>query len=382
MKRKLFFTVFMALLVAAPVVAQKEERGVRSRSFSVVKGGKLNVSVSSGDIRVSPWNKAEVYVQAEGIDEDDLDRLKITQAGNNVYVEFRPRRSSWSRSARFEISVPAEFNVEMKTSGGDLEITGPVNGQVSGSTAGGDISLAEVIGTLEMTTSGGDIRAGDIKGNAKLSTSGGDIVVKAVSGEATIRTSGGDISVGSVGKRLDAKTSGGDITIGDVGGDAKVSTAGGDVKVGKVSGAAQLSTSGGNVELRGASGSVIARTAGGDIRLHDITGSIEARTAGGDIRAELIPTGKGRSDLKTAGGDIKLWIPENAKATIEAIIVVQERWGSRRRKYEVRSDFKAESYVEDKDEEEIRARYVLNGGGDTITLETVNSNIEIRKLKK
>lgn len=381
MKERFLFVTILTVLISTVGVAQKD--GVRARSFTVTKGGKLDVSVRSGDIRISPWNKLEVYVQAEGIDEDDLDRLKMTQSGNNVYVEFRPRRSSWSRSPRFEINIPTEFNLELKTSGGDLEITGPVNGQVIGSTAGGDITLADVIGTLEMSTSGGDIRAGDIKGNAKLTTSGGDIDLKAVSGEATVRTSGGDINVGSVGKRLEAKTSGGDVVIGDVGGDVRASTAGGDVKVGKVSGSAHLSTSGGNVELRGASGGVIARTAGGDIRLQQITGTIEAKTAGGDIRAELIPTGKGNSELVTAGGDIKLWIPEHAKATIEALIQLDRGWGgSRRRKYEIKSDFRAESYVEDEDEEEIRAKYVLNGGGDVITLKTANSNIEIRKMKK
>ncbi len=385
MKQRFLIIGVLALLVSVVAVGQKrelEERGVRAKSFTVTKGGRLEVSVRSGDIRISPWNKSEVYVQAEGIDGDDLDRLKMTQSGNNIYVEFRPRRSSWSRSPRFEINTPNEFNIELKTSGGDLEIAGAINGQITGSTAGGDISLSDVIGPLEMSTSGGDIRAGDVKGNAKLTTSGGDIELKIVSGEVVVRTSGGDIIVGSVGKRLDAKTSGGDISIGDVGGDVKASTAGGDVKVGKVTGSAQLSTAGGNVELRSASGGVTAKTAGGDIRLQDITGSIEAKTAGGDIRAELIPSGKGGSELKTAGGDIKLWIPENAKATIEAVIIIQDRWGSRRRKYEIKSDFKAGSYVEDKDEEEIRAKYVLNGGGEMINLETTNSNIEIRKLKK
>ncbi|HWP82971.1 MAG TPA: DUF4097 family beta strand repeat-containing protein [Bacteroidota bacterium] len=373
--------LFIASLAGAQT-KDVEERGVRSKSFSVNKGGKLEVNVRSGDIRISPWSKNEVYVQAEGIDEDDLDRLKMTQSGNRVRVEFRPRGSRWSDHARFEIHTPSEFDIELKTSGGDIEITGSINGKVTGSTAGGDITLADVGGMVEMTTSGGDIRAQEVKGNARLRTSGGDIELKAVTGEAEIGTSGGDIKVESVGKRLEAKTSGGDIQIGDVGGEVKASTAGGDVKVGKVSGGATLSTAGGNIELRGASGTVMAKTAGGDIRLENITGAIEGRTAGGDIRAELIPSGKGGSELKTAGGDIKLWIPENAKATIEAVISVEDRWGRRRSKYEIRSDFKADSYVEDEEAEEIRAKYVLNGGGELITLETANSNIEIRKLKK
>ncbi|MBI4419117.1 MAG: DUF4097 family beta strand repeat protein [Ignavibacteriales bacterium] len=381
-------TMIAALLVFVLVApAQKrdvEEKGIRERTFTVSKGGQLEVSVRTGDIRINPWTKNEVHVRAEGIDEEDLDRLRMTQSGNTIRVEFRPRGGwdGWNGSPRFEISIPSEFNVTMKTSGGDLEVTGGVNGRIEGSTSGGDIKLNNVTGTVDVSTSGGDIRVGDISGNAELSTSGGDIEIRKVEGEANVRTSGGDIKVESVGRKLEAKTSGGDIQIGDVGGEANVSTAGGDVRVGKVSGDARLRTAGGNIVLRGASGRVNAGTAGGDIELESISGSIEAKTAGGDIRAELIPTGRGSSELKTAGGNIRLAVPENAKATIEAIIRIEGRWGSRKERYEIRSDFTATTYRKDDEYEEIRATYVLNGGGEKILLETVNSNIEIRKLHR
>ncbi|MEX2189961.1 MAG: DUF4097 family beta strand repeat-containing protein [Bacteroidota bacterium] len=387
MKKLMMILFTMVAFLAIPAGAQKrnvEEKGVSEKTFTVEKGGKLEVSVRSGDIRITPGSKSEVYVRAEGIDDEDLDRLRMTQSGNTVRVEFRPRGGwdGWNGNPRFEISIPTDFNVDMKTSGGDLEVTGGVNGKITGSTSGGDIKLNNVTGTVDMSTSGGDVRVGEIKGNADLSTSGGDIELRKVDGEANVRTSGGDIKVESVGKKLEAKTSGGDIEIGDVGGEANVSTAGGNVRVGRVSGDARLRTAGGDIILRGASGRVNASTAGGDIELENITGSIEAKTAGGEIKAELVPTGKGQSELKTAGGNIRLAVPENAKATIEAIIRIDGRWGSRSQRYDIRSDFTAESYKKDDDYEEIRATYVLNGGGEKIYLETVNSNIEIRKLKK
>ena len=380
MKKHITLIISLLMLVVLSVSAQ----GVRSKTFSVEKGGKFEISTRSGDIRITPWSKSEVSVVAEGIDEEDLDRLKMTQSGNTVRVDFRPKGNwgGWGGDQiRFDISVPADFNVEMKTSGGDLEVMGSINGRIEGSTSGGDINLDNVAGTVDMSTSGGDIKVGDIKGNVDLNTSGGNITLRKVDGEAKVKTSGGDIRVESVGKRLEARTSGGDIEIGDVGGEANVSTAGGDVKVKKVSGGAKLKTSGGDIILSGASGTVEAGTAGGDIDLTNITGSIEAKTAGGDIKAELIPSGKGGSELVTAGGNIRLAVPENAKVTIEALIRIEGRWGSRKSKYEVRSDFKADKYEKDDDEEEIRATYNLNGGGEKIYLTTVNSNIEIRKLR-
>lgn len=47
-----------------------------------------------------------------------------------------------------------------------------------------------------------------------------------------------------------------------------------------------------------------------------------------------------------------------------------------------RSDFKEDSSLRDEDKQEIRSKYILNGGGESIKLETVNSDIEIRRLKK
>ena len=380
-------TLLIAVLLSLSSIAlsQKrnvEERGVRSKSFSVSKGGSLEVSTSVGDIRMSPWEKNEVFVEVDGIDEEDLDRLKMTQNGNAVRVSFRPKWGDYG-DVHFEINVPSQFDIDLKTSGGNLEFTGNMSGKINGSTAGGDIRLkGNIGGTVDMSTSGGNVEVKNITGDGFLKTSGGDIRIGTVNGELEASTSGGDIDVESVGKSLNAKTSGGDIRVGNVGGEAKVSTAGGDIKMGKVSGKASMSTAGGDIELKGASGTVTAKTAGGDIRIENVTGTIEAKTAGGEVEAELIPSGKGSSRLTSAGGNIKLSVPENARATIEARIQIQDRWRKYKEKYKIHSnDFKADSYEIDEDEEEIRATYKLNGGGETIFLETVNADIEIKKMR-
>ena len=77
------------------------------------------------------------------------------------------------------------------------------------------------------------------------------------------------------------------------------------------------------------------------------------------LNAELRPTGSGRSRLATAGGDVTLFIPENAKATIEARIRIRGHWKDSKAEYSVISDFKSTSYVTDDDMREIRATYVL-----------------------
>jgi DUF4097 and DUF4098 domain-containing protein YvlB len=376
-----------AILVAIPSfipVGHADEQDARSKSFNVNKGGTLEVTVDGGDIRIDVWEKNEVYVKAEGIDAEDLSRLRMEQSGNTVRVEFRRPRGWWSDGhMRFSITVPSEFNAELRTAGGDIDIEGTVNGTVSGSTSGGDVTLRDVKGgKVDLSTSGGDMRTGNIQGDVKLRTSGGDIELGMVGGEANVSTSGGNIKAESVGKTLKASTSGGNIDIGDVGGEANVSTSGGDITVRKVTGSGTLNTSGGNIELASASGKVKAHTSGGDIQLKDITGSIDAATSGGNVVAELKPSGKGDSRLSSSGGEITLYVPETAKATIDATIRIQGGWRSHRDEYKVRSDFKADLYEQDEDGHEVHARYVLNGGGDEITLKTVNSDIQVLKLRK
>jgi DUF4097 and DUF4098 domain-containing protein YvlB len=166
--------------------------------------------------------------------------------------------------------------------------------------------------------------------------------------------------------------------VGDVGGNADVATAGGDVEVGRVMGTADLRTAGGDIEVMSATGEVSAKTAGGDIQLSEIKGSVEAETAGGDIEVELTPSGKRGSVLETKGGDIVLYIPANAKVTIEAEIRIHHgEWEEE--EYDIFSDFKPES--KDRNKRGIRAKYVLNGGGPRIRLETMHGDIKIQKMR-
>jgi DUF4097 and DUF4098 domain-containing protein YvlB len=379
MKTKPLLALPILFFLALRLVGQTsgEQSGTQSKSFKVSKGGMLEVSVQAGDIRLNPWEKNEVYVKASGIEEEDADNLEMTQVGNNVRVEFHSR---WGSTPRFNINLPAEFNVDLQTLGGDIIISGEMTGTLKGTTSGGDIRIGDVVGSVDMNTSGGDIIAGDVRGDLYLNTSGGDIHTGLVTGRADVNTSGGDITIEKVGKTLRARTSGGDVRIGDIGGEATISTSGGDIVVGRVSDGVSVGTAGGNISLLSATGKVTAKTAGGDIRLDSIAGSVDAKTASGSIDAELIPTGKGRSRLSTAAGNLILYLPENAKATVNARVSVHGWWRDESEESNIYSDFKADTVEKDEREREIRATYTLNGGGESITLDTSLGNIEIRKL--
>ncbi len=375
MNKKIWVALTALSLLLFCLLVPAHAAGVQSKTFEVAPGGTLTVSTASGDILITTWEKQQVAVMVNGVEDRELDDLEMTQSGNDVTIDFHPQ-GHHSRNVSFNIQMPSQFNPALTTAGGDIEIVGSLEGDLKAKTAGGDIRTDDINGSSEMTTAGGDIQLGTVEGNAVARTSGGNIEIKDCSGDVDAKTSGGDITIGNVGEKLEAKTAGGDIKIGDVGGEANVTTAGGDIEVGRVSGSATLKTAGGDIECMGASGTVAANTAGGDVTLKAITGSVDASTAGGDVTAELDPTGQAPSELKSIGGDVRLMIPASASATIEATITVH---GADMSRWDIRSDFKAQSYEKDQANHEIRGTYLLNGGGARITLSTMNADIYIQK---
>jgi DUF4097 and DUF4098 domain-containing protein YvlB len=376
--KKQLLTTSLAVLILTLLCALPAAQSRVSRSFQVGAGGSLTLTAGTGDILITSGAGNQVSVDVDGIDEAEMSRLTMDQAGNNIRVDYRPTGSSRRRAVVFRIQVPNQFDLNLRTAGGDVSVAGALTGNIEATTSGGDIRLGDVNGRIQVKTAGGDIRAGSVRGDAKLSTSGGDINLQNADGIVEVATSGGDIVLGDVGSTLTAKTAGGDIRIGNVGGEATVTTAGGNVQVGVVSGSASLKTAGGDIECRGASGQVTARTAGGSLRLLDITGSVEASTAGGDVHAELNPEGQGSSRLTSSGGNVRLALPESARAVVNARIRLQRGWGGwRTRDYQINSDFRAQDQQIDETNNEIRAVYILNGGGERIDVETVNGNIDI-----
>jgi len=362
--KKILWVILLSMgvsLISAAQEKSEKSSDYQSKSFVVQQGGQLRVDVEPGSVRIEPWSKNEVFIEAEGVDEDHPDRLRMNQSGNTVTVDYRSR---WSHSDRiqFIINVPERFNVDIQTAGGSVKQRDKLIGDFKAETRGGSISIDHIVGQVDLQTGGGSIKTDKIEGDAIL------------------RTGGGSISNGLTTGTVKASTGGGSINLKGAGGKVDASTGGGSVKVENANAWIELSTGGGSVTVVGAKSGAKVRTGGGSISMEDITGVVQLSTGGGSIKCELSPGEKGNSSIRTGGGDIQLILPEKAKAIVEATIDQHRGWGwCRHKKCKIRSDFKAEVYEGDENSDEIHAVYTLNGGGPTITLETSASDIEIRK---
>jgi len=294
--RTLLLTLAAALIASVSLSAEK----TFDKRFNVAPGGHLRLDTDVGSVDVVGGAGHEVVIHAELSGSDAfLADLKVTaeQASSGVTVTARKAHESWfnwfdfgEKRVQFTIDVPRDYSIELRTSGGHLDVRS-VNAPVRGTTSGGNIVVRDVTGSVKMHTSGGNIDAERINGTTELGTSGGNISVT--------DTRGGD---------LDAHTSGGGIRLKNIDASVRADTSGGSVYA----------------EIRSNHG-ISLSTSGGTINLflpEDVGASVDASTSGGRVSSALPFTSTETADpshlrgavhgggqqvvLHTSGGSIHL----------------------------------------------------------------------------
>lgn len=251
------------------------------RSFQVAPGGRLTVDTDRGTIEVRTVNRDFVDIEIERkvkrsgkwSVEEVLEDFVITfdHSDNEVAIKakydqmnhWRQNRERNRLQIKFLITVPQQYNVDLKTSGGG-------------------ISVEDLEGEVRGQTSGGGLRFGRIKGPVWGRTSGGDIKLEGTQGDVDVKTSGGGITIGSV------------------------------------EGAVEAKTSGGSIRIDRATGSVNAKTSGGGITVEEVMGDITAKTSGGSIKAYISRQPEGDFSLETSGGSVTAYLVEDIAVDVDA----------------------------------------------------------------
>ncbi len=222
--RALLFAAVLFPVAATRLAAAGFESNL-DKTFPAVAGGRLVVQADQGSVEVKPVesDKVQIHVlrEVQGGNKAQADELfanhEVTfqQDGGTVSVVAKRKRnlslsSSWWRGqpqleVRYEISIPKKFDVDLKTSGGDVRV-GELDGAVKARTSSGAIGLKGATGKVDAGNSGGDITIAEMGGDLVAQTSSGAINVQKVGGDAQVSNSGGDIRIGEAGQALVART--------------------------------------------------------------------------------------------------------------------------------------------------------------------------------
>jgi len=199
----------------------------------------LNVESSNGYVIVQSEDSVDVTVveSAETADvavrailrsrADTLERaqervdtivIEMTQTGDSLLLRYNSsdqtldvRRYS---GVSFEVTVPAQADVEVDTSNGAITIRG-IEGQFHLDTSNGAIDLIDLIGMVDADTSNGAIDVDGFNGVLQLETSNGAIDIEDTEAAVDARTSNGRIDFSGilVGDSHKMRTSNGAINV-------------------------------------------------------------------------------------------------------------------------------------------------------------------------
>jgi len=297
------------LLALTPFTAHAKIERVVEKTFTVQPGGLLHVETQGGNVKVLTSNDNVVKVVATEKIHDSTDAeadellkkltLTIEQKDGGVSAESQYEKhmpgmhwGSWPPvQVDFTVTVPTNYNVDLKTSGGDVTVD-DLQGKVHARTSGGDIKLGKISGDIDAGTSGGNVKLEEGSATVKLGTSGGDVKVGRAVGPTDLETSGGNIDIKSVENTLHASTSGGNVSAGIAGalkGDCKLSTSGGRVRV--------------TVD-KAVAFDLDASTSGGDVEAEGLTITIEKGGVGRSKLAGKVNGGGPVLKMRSSGGDI------------------------------------------------------------------------------
>jgi hypothetical protein len=315
----------LVLLLAGSLAAGAVTEEKLNKRFTVQPGGSLVVDVGFGSIEVRTNDTREVVVDVwrkvgrsnKAAEEAFLkdNPVEFVQNGTSVTVHSsnKGRTSSsfslWGRrnsnEARYVVTVPSQFNADLKTGGGSVSVS-DLAGNVKSHTGGGGLALAGLHGSLEGDTGGGGIKVNDCEGAIKLNTGGGNVDVSGGSGSLEARTGGGSVSVKKFAGPAHLRSGGGGLTVENVTGEIDGSTGGGSVNAllpSEIAEPVSLSTGGGGISVSvpaTAAFNLDAHTGGGGVSSEVpvmVTGKVEHERLQGPVN------GGGKAVVLRSGGE-------------------------------------------------------------------------------
>ena len=299
---RLMLLLAVMLGTSAALAAQR----TYDKSLAAPPGGQLTFDTVVGSVAVIGHDAPEVVVHGElQGPESFLNRIHIsagqtppgvaisvtgTSAGGWLdWLHWLHGFSSGSSRVRFSIEVPRDYSVELRTTGGSVQVR-DLNAAVRARTSGGSALVQNVAGTASLATSGGSIEVAHLTGSANLSSSGGSEDVTDSVGDLDLDTSGGSVRVVNDDGKIHAETSGG--------------SARAQLQVNR---GVSLQTSGGGITLllpQDAHASIDAQSDGGSIRF-DFPLST-TRIDGDSHLAGTLVGGGPPIDLHSSGGSIRV----------------------------------------------------------------------------
>jgi len=213
--------VLLALFVSTSAVASTPQ-GTFEKTFTVNGPVELEALTRSGDVTVRAGSSGSVFIRGKiyvgdhwlfgnrHTDVSDVEQHPpLRQDGNTIKIDYV---NAHDISINYEITVPADTTVRVRSGSGDLILEG-TQGNADLQSGSGNIKLRQLTGEVRLQTGSGDVEAREISGAVRGGTGSGNMEVEETgSGDMDVRTGSGNLKVRGVHGGLRAEAGSGDIT--------------------------------------------------------------------------------------------------------------------------------------------------------------------------
>src|ERR1700681_4782800 len=219
---------FQRLIVAAvavmvlPISAKAQDQGLQIRGLTRVdttvrldRGGAVDLSLISGKIRVTGWDRADVKISASV--ESGYLRFNANSSRVSLSVEDsdnggrRGRRHNDVGDASYDVSVPRGSRLILEAVSGDVISKGS-QGEIEATSVSGDVDVTDGVRTVSAESVSGSVHAAQVNGNLRTETVSGDLRAENVTGDVEASTVSGSIRlVGIQSKDVRTEAVSGDI---------------------------------------------------------------------------------------------------------------------------------------------------------------------------
>lgn len=291
--------IAVALLVTMPAVVMAQDYQRRTQIDTTVRldrGGAVDLSLISGKIRVTGWDRQDVKVAAS------IDRGTLRFDANSSRVTLSVDESDDNRhgrhsvgDARYEVSVPRGARLILEAVSGDVTASGS-QGEIEATSVSGDVDVRDGVGEVSIESVSGSVHAAQINGNLRAESVSGDARVEGVSGNVEATSVSGNIRL------IDVKSK-----------DVRTETVSGDVVYrGSIEpgGKYSFEAHSGTIRLTippGAGAQFSVETFSGDISSPDFPVTVPPRSGRGRKEGRMeftIGDGRARVDAQTFSGSI------------------------------------------------------------------------------
>jgi hypothetical protein len=189
------------VLLTGGISIGSESQTVPARAFSLSGHGSLVVNEDSGSVHVHAGNTNQIIVQATkhvqwGTGSLNNLQVQYVQQGNTLTVTTSENSSLLFSDLWIDLDITVPVNIDLTIQGNstDASLAG-INGRIDSQIGSGDLTLDHVKGSFDLNTNSGDISVTNESGSLDAHTSSGDIQVDQAATTMNLFTSSGDISV-------------------------------------------------------------------------------------------------------------------------------------------------------------------------------------------